>query len=314
MIGEISGINITSVNSIVNYNLDGKLLQGYNLKTMILGVHISGAGKIYQALDIAHKLKCQTMQIFSRNPQQWRSGPLDLKDIEEFKLRRKKFKIDPIFIHISYLINLASPNPKLYQGSIRAYIEDMQDADKLKADYMVTHMGSHKETSEEAGIKRLIVALNKILDETKGSKVGILLENTSGSGSWLGYKFEHQKKIIAGIKEKSRVGLCLDTAHAYLAGYDLATKEGLDKLLDEIDTQVGLKLLKLIHLNDAYGALASHHDRHDHIGKGSIGLAGMKRIITHPKLKNIPMILETPKDDETSDALNLALVRKLSKN
>jgi len=281
---------------------------------MILGVHISGAGKIYQTLDIAHKLRCQTMQIFARNPQQWRAGPLDPRDIEEFELRRKKFKIDPVFIHISYLINLASPNGRLYQGSIRAYVEDMQDAESLKADYIVTHMGSHKETSEEAGIKRLIAALNKILDETKGSKVGILLENTSGSGSWLGYKFEHQHKIIAGIKEKSRVGLCLDTAHAYLAGYDLASKEGLEKMLDEIDTQVGLKLVKLIHLNDAYGALASHYDRHDHIGKGSIGLAGMKRIITHPKLKNIPMILETPKDDETSDLLNLALVRKLSKN
>jgi len=281
---------------------------------MILGVHVSGAGKIYNTLDIAHKLKCQTMQIFARNPQQWRVTSLDPKDIEEFKLRREKFRINPVFIHISYLINLASPDAKLYHGSIRAYIEDMQDADKLGADYIVTHMGSHKETSEEAGIKRLVVALNKILDETRGSKVGILLENTAGSGSWLGYKFEHQKKIIAGLKEKSRVGLCLDTAHAYLAGYDLAAKEGLDKLLREIDAQAGLKLLKLIHLNDAYGGLASHYDRHEHIGKGSIGLAGMKRIINHPKLKKIPMILETPKDDEKSDALNLALVRKLSRD
>jgi deoxyribonuclease-4 len=281
---------------------------------MILGVHVSAAGKIYETLDRAQALKCQTMQIFSRSPLQWRAVPLSLQDAEEFKRRRKKFHIDPVFIHVSYLINLASPNPRLYQGSIRAYIEDMQDAEKLAADYIVTHMGSHKETTEEEGIKRLVVALNKILDETKGSKVGILLENTSGSGSWLGYKFEHQKKILSGIKEKSRVGLCLDTAHAYLAGYDLSTKEGLAKMLDEIDKQAGLKLIKLIHLNDACGALASHHDRHDHIGKGSIGLEGMKRIINHPKLKNIPMILETPKDNAKSDALNLALVRKLSKN
>ncbi|MFA5287382.1 MAG: deoxyribonuclease IV [Candidatus Omnitrophota bacterium] len=299
---------------MVRRAIDAQLPERYNLKAMILGAHISGAGKIYQALDRAHELKCQTMQIFARNPQQWRAGNLGSKDIEEFKLRRKEFHIDPVFIHISYLINLASPNPKLYQGSIRAYVEDMQDADKLKADYIVTHMGSHKETSEEAGIKRLIVALNKILSQTKGSKVGILLENTSGSGSWLGYTFAHQKEIIAGLKEKSRVGLCLDTAHAYLAGYDIATKEGLEKMLAEIDSQVGLKLLKLIHLNDASGKLASHYDRHDHIGQGSIGLEGMQRIINHPKLKNIPMILETPKDDETSDALNLALVRKLSKN
>jgi deoxyribonuclease-4 len=200
---------------------------------------------------------------------------------------------------------------RLYHGSIQAYIEDIQEAEKLGADYIVTHMGSHKETSEDAGIKRLVEALNKILEKTQGSKVKILLENTSGSGSWLGYRFYHQQKILKGLKEKSRVGLCLDTAHAYLAGYNLASKEGLKKLIDEIDEMVGTKLIKLIHLNDAAGELGCHHDRHDHIGRGHIGLAGMKRIINHPKLKNIPMVLETPKSTENSDKENLALVRKL---
>ncbi len=279
---------------------------------MILGVHVSGAGKIYESLNRAHDLGCDTMQIFARNPQQWQGKTLDSSEVEEFKARRDKLKIDPVFIHISYLINLASPEVRLYQGSIKAYINDMREAERLKADYIVTHMGSHKDTSEDAGIKRLIIALNKILDETSGSKVGILLENTSGSGSWLGYKFEHQKKIIAGLKKKSRVGLCLDTAHAYLAGYDLRTKDGLDSMVDEIEKLIGIKLVKLIHLNDAAGALASHHDRHDHIGQGSIGMEGMRRIINHPKLKNIPMILETPKEGPSSDAMNLKLVRKLS--
>lgn len=280
---------------------------------MILGVHVSGAGKIYQSLDVAKDLGCDTMQIFSRSPQTWRKGAqLAPGDIREFNLRRKKNKINPVFIHISYLINLASPDARLYNGSIEAYIEDIQEAEKLGADYIVTHMGSHKETSEDAGIKRLIIALNKILEKTKGSKVGILLENTSGSGSWLGYRFYHQHKIMAGVKEKSRLGLCLDTAHAYLAGYNLATKEGLKQLIDEIDEMVGTKLIKLIHLNDAAGELGCHHDRHDHIGKGHIGLAGMKRIINHPKLKNIPMILETPKTTPNSDQENLALVRKLA--
>ena len=278
---------------------------------MILGVHVSGAGKVYQALDIAHDLGCQTMQIFSRNPQRWRAEQLDPKDIEEFKARRLKFKINPVFIHISYLINLASPDPRLYNGSIRAYIEDIREAEKLGADYIVTHMGSHKETSEAAGIKRLVEAMNKILEETKGSKVGILLENTSGSGSWLGYRFYHQHKILKGLKEKSRVGLCLDTAHAYLAGYDLATKQGLKQMLDEIQELAGLKRIKLINLNDAAGELGCHHDRHEHIGGGHIGLEGMKRIINHPKLRSIPMILETPKSTEDSDKENLALVRKL---
>jgi len=281
---------------------------------MILGAHVSTAGKIYQSLDIAHNLGCDTMQIFSRSPQSWRkASQIAPEDIKEFIARRKKYRINPVFIHISYLINLASPDLRLYHGSIQAYIEDIAEAEKLGADYIVTHMGSHKQTSEDAGIKRLIEALNIILEKTKGSKVGILLENTSGSGSWLGYRFYHQHKIMKGIKEKSRVNLCLDTAHAYLAGYNLSTKDGLEKMIDEIDQMVGTKLIKLIHLNDAAGELGCHHDRHDHIGQGYIGMAGMKRIINHAKLKDIPMILETPKSTQTSDQENLALVRKLSR-
>jgi len=278
---------------------------------MLLGVQVSTEGKIYEALERAHQLGCNTMQIFSRNPQRWRDNFLDTKDIEEFKRREDKLKIKPLFIHIPYLINLASPNPRLYEASIEAYIEDLLEAHALKADYIVTHMGSHKKTSEEAGIKRLIDALNIIIEKTKNIRVGILLENTSGSGSWLGYTFSHQKKIIQGIKHKERIGLCFDTAHAYLAGYDIATKEGLQSTLEEIDKLVGLRLLKLIHLNDAKGLLGCRHDRHEHIGGGSIGLQGIKRIINHPKLRNIPFILETPKKTEQDDIMNLKVVIKL---
>jgi deoxyribonuclease-4 len=281
---------------------------------MLLGVHIYGVTKIYEALDVAHELGCNTMQIFSRSPQRWRQDLLNPKDIEEFIRRQEKLKIKPFFIHIPYLINLASPNPRLYEASIEAYIEDIQEASTLKADYIVTHMGSHKETSEQAGIQRLIKALNRILDKTKNTKVGTLLENTSGSGSWLGYKFSHQKEIIKGLKQKERVGLCFDTAHAYLAGYDIATKVGLQGMLDEIDKLVGINLIKLIHLNDAKGKLGSHHDRHDHIGKGSIGIEGMRNIINHPKLRDIPFILETPKKSQDDDLMNLKIVRQLRKD
>jgi len=280
---------------------------------MLLGAHVSASGKIYEALERARELGCNTMQIFSRNPQRWRDDFLDPKDIEEFNRRNALLKIKPLFIHIPYLINLASPNPRLYGASIEAYIEDILEAEAINADYIVTHMGSHKETSEEAGLKRLIEALNIIMDKTSYVDVGILLENTSGSGSWLGYKFAHQREIIGGLKHTERVGLCFDTAHAYLAGYDIATKEGLEATLDEIDALVGIDLIKLIHLNDAHGGLGSHHDRHDHIGKGKIGLEGMKRIINHPKLKDKPFILETPKKTERDDPMNLALVRKLRK-
>lgn len=278
---------------------------------MLLGVHVSAEGKVYEALTRAHQLGCNTMQIFSRNPQRWRDNFLEPKDIEEFKKRQDRFKIKPLFIHIPYLINLASPNPRLYEVSIEAYIEDILEAGLLKADYIVTHMGSHKETSEEAGIKRLIDALNIILEKTKNSPVGIMLENTSGAGSWLGYKFSHQKEIIQGLKHKERISLCFDTAHAYLAGYDIATKDGLGETLDEIDKLVGINFIKLIHLNDAKGALDSRHDRHEHIGKGNIGLEGIKRIVNHPKLSSLPFILETPKKSEEDDMMNLNTVRKL---
>ncbi len=278
---------------------------------MLLGVHVSTEGKIYQAVERAAELGCNTMQIFLRNPQRWRDNSLEPKDVEEFNRLRDKFKISPFFIHIPYLINLASPNPRLYEASIKAYIEDIFEAQAIRADYIVTHMGSHKETSEEAGIKRLIRALDRILEKTEDVRVGILLENTAGSGSWLGYNFSHHRKIIQGLKTKSRVGLCFDTAHAYLAGYDISTKDGLDKVLDEIDKAAGINRLKLIHLNDAKNKLGSKHDRHEHIGKGCIGLEGMKRIVNHPKLRNLAFILETPKDSVDADKINLAVVRGL---
>ena len=278
---------------------------------MLLGIHVSGINKIYEALDRAAELGCNTMQAFSRNPQRWREDFLTPQEIGEFNRRQEILKIKPVFIHIPYLINLASPNPKLYNVSIEAYIEDILEAHTIKADYIVTHMGSHKETTEAAGLKRLTAALNTILDKTKAAKVGILLENTTGSGSWLGYKFTHQRIVLQGLENKERVGMCLDTAHAYLAGYDIATKEGLEAMLGEIDQTVGISLIKLIHLNDAKDKLGSKYDRHEHIGKGHIGVEGMKRIINHPKLKNIPFILETPKKIEGEEAMNLNTVRKL---
>jgi len=280
---------------------------------MLLGIQVSTEGEIYHAFQRAGELGCNTMQIFSRNPQRWRGRFLENQDIEEFKKSKANFGIKPVFIHIPYLINLASPNPRLYQDSIEAYIEDILEAKTLEAEYIVTHMGSHKGTSEPAGLKRLIKALNIIIERTQNTDVGILLENTAGSGSWLGYKFSHQQAVLQGLKEKERIGFCLDTAHAYLAGYDLSRQDGLEALLKEIDSCVGLSLIKLIHLNDAKGKLGSAYDRHDHIGKGNIGLAGMGRIINHPKLRDCAFILETPKDSPDADRINLDRVRKLRK-
>jgi deoxyribonuclease IV len=279
---------------------------------MLLGVHVSTAGKIYESLDRAKKLGCNTMQIFARNPQRFkRETPLDPSDAEEFRRRRILCAINPVFIHIPYLINLASPRPSLYHASIEAYIADMRDAALLGADYIVTHMGSHTDTSEEFGLRRLIKALKIILDKTEGSEVGILLENTTGSGSWLGYDFIHHQRIFRELDGNARIGACLDTAHAFLAGYDMSSSEAIDMTIDEITETVGSGRLKLIHLNDAFGEAGSHHDRHQHIGKGGIGKLGMARIINHPALKSLPFVLETPKNSPTADKMNLQAVRRL---
>ena len=280
---------------------------------MLLGVHVSIAGHIWESIDRAEALGCNVMQIFARDPRQWRKSSLKTEDIDEFRRRREMSKIQKVFIHIPYLINLASPYHVLYRGSIRAYSQDMQEAEALGADYIVTHMGSHKESGEKNGLKRVTSALNKILDKSQGSPVGILLENTSGSGSWLGYKFEHQRRIIDRLENKKRVGVCFDTCHAFTAGYDLTTSVGYSDTISSLDEIVGLDRLKLIHLNDSRDKLGSHADRHTHIGKGEIGLDGFRRIVRDPRLAKVAFVLETPKDSDKADKRNLNLVRKLAK-
>jgi len=280
---------------------------------MNLGVHVSTAGGICAAVKRARELKCTTMQIFIRSPQRTRETYLSKDEIAEFVRERKKARLDPVFVHMNYVVNLASPFRKIIRRSIKDYIEDIKECYALKAEYLVTHMGSHRDTSEAAGFRRLIKALNTIISETKDFPVGILLENVCGAGSWLGYSFLHHKKVIEKLQDPDRVGICLDTAHAYSAGYNIATKDGLDATLDEIDRLLGIKKLKMIHLNDSKDTFDSRRDRHEHIGKGKIGLQGIQRIVNHPKLKNVPLILETPKDFETADLSNLKTVRALVK-
>ena len=277
---------------------------------MRLGVHVSIAGKIYEAVDRAKALNCECMQIFSRNPRGWQAAKLDKADVEEFKKRRKEAGITPLVVHIPYLINLASPEDRLYKKSIQAYLEDIRRADLLSAEYFVTHLGSHKGKGRDLGIDRFARALDKIIKELK-PKVKILLENTSGSGNWLGGDFEDIAEIMTKSHQKDKLGLCFDTCHAYAAGYDIKNKKGLDETLKKIDKLIGIKKLKLIHINDSKGDLGSHLDRHQHIGKGKIGRDGFRLILHHSKLRNLPYVLETPKEDIKSDPMNLKTVRSI---
>ena len=278
-----------------------------------IGAHVSIAGYIWESLERAKALGCNAMQIFSRNPRSWQAADLNASDVDRFRALKKKYDIKPVVVHVPYLINLATPDDGLYKKSIIAFMEDLERADILGVEYFVTHLGSHVGSGEDNGIRRFSQAIDQILKKVK-PKTTILLENTAGSGSWIGYRFEHIKRIISGISTVKNIGVCLDTAHTFEAGYDMKTKCGLERTLKEFDKLIGTDLIKAVHFNDSLSEIGSHIDRHQHIGKGNIGLAGMKRIINHPKLKDAAFILETPKKSDKDDKKNLAMTRKLAKD
>ncbi len=278
---------------------------------MRIGVHVSIAGHIYESLNRARDLGCNTMQIFSRNPRGWQVTKLDDADVREFRRLKEKYDIDPVVVHIPYIINLATPDDTLYKRSISAYIEDVKRADTLGAEYFVTHLGSHVGSGEDNGIKRFSEALARIM-KLADPKVMVLLENTAGAGDGIGYKFEHLKRIIEAQEDPSRIGVCLDTAHTFEAGYDVKSRQGLERTLKDFDKLLGLQRIKVVHFNDSLSAPASHVDRHQHLGKGEIGTEGLKRIINHPELKDAAFIMETPKNTDKDDRMNIAAARKMA--
>lgn len=279
---------------------------------MRIGVHVSIAGNIYESLERAKALGCDTMQIFSRNPRGWQVPDLLKDDIAEFKRLKDAYDIRPVAVHIPYIINLATPDDVLYKRSIAAYIEDIARADLLGAEYFVTHLGSHTGSGESSGIQRFSGAMNMILKKAR-PKAMVLLENTAGAGASIGSRFEHIKAIIDGLEDDSNVGVCLDTAHTFEAGYDIKTLSGLEKTIKEFDRVIGLDRIKVVHFNDSLTPFGSHVDRHQDIGKGKIGLEALGRIINHPELKSAAFIMETPKESDKDDIRNLKAARKLYK-
>ncbi|HAJ32981.1 MAG TPA: hypothetical protein DCK79_06375 [Candidatus Atribacteria bacterium] len=281
---------------------------------MKIGCHVSIAGGIDNSVVRAGELGCNTMQIFSKNASTWREKILKKDEVESFKENLKNSNINPVFIHTSYLINLASPSDELYFKSINAFIEEMKRADLLLPDpYLIIHPGAHTGAGEEYGIRRIISALNIILEKSAdlNLKTMILLEDTAGSGTHLGYTFYQLKRMIEGAKDRKRIGMCFDTCHAFAAGYDLSNREGVEKTIEELDKNLDLERLKVIHINDSKHRLGSRKDRHMHIGKGYIGLEGFKVLVNHKYLKDLPFILETPKYDEKDDLKNINLVKSL---
>jgi len=274
---------------------------------MLLGVHCSVAGGLQNAFTEAERLGIDTFQIFTQNQRQWINKKIDTSSLEAFTKAWDRNKVKIIFSHCSYLLNLASLNDEIRTKSIDALIGEVIRCHTLGLPYCVLHPGSYKDQTPETAIKKIITALEEVLKATDFSKVKILLENTAGQGSAIGYRFEHLKKIMDGVQSE-RIGVCFDTCHAFSAGYDLRTDEVFKKTFDEFDKIVGLNNLKAIHLNDTKTDLGSRVDRHDNIGAGKLGLECFRLVLTN--FPDIPKVLETPKEDNW-DEKNLATLRSL---
>lgn len=278
-----------------------------------LGAHMSIAGGLELAPLRGRQVGCETIQLFTKSNRQWRAKRLTDREVEAFQANLAATGIGPVVAHDCYLVNLAAPRRAVRERSVGAFRIELERAERLGIPYLVTHPGSHGGAGEAEGIRRVAEALNVLHAALPSFRVQVLLETTAGQGTSLGYRFEQLAEILARTERADRVGICLDTCHVFAAGYDLRTPDGYRKTLKDLDACLGLPRLKAIHLNDSKGALGSRVDRHEHVGKGRLGLEAFRRLLNDPALRGIPMILETPKDDDfvKADRRNLTRLRRL---
>jgi len=279
---------------------------------MQIGAHVSISGSLDMAVDNAVERECNAFQIFTRNPRSWFAKDLDPDQVKKFKEKLQKSRIDRMATcaHMPYLPNLSSPDEDGYQKSIKSMTQEIERCHELGIPYLVTHLGSHKGSGEENGIRRLVGALNKVAETN--ADVIILLENTAGQKNSVGSDFTQLEEIFSKCKPSKKFGICLDTCHAFVAGYDLRTKEDVTKVIKKFDDSIGLENLKILHLNDSKGELNSNRDRHDHIGLGAIGKEGLGEIVKIMNKNNIPIVLETPIDDIRDDFENISKAKSLA--
>lgn len=281
---------------------------------IILGAHLSISGGLDKALERAIKLNCTTLQIFTKNSNQWYAKPLSSETIQNYKRLLKITKINPVIAHDSYLINLCAKDKLVLKKSRDAFIDELRRCELLGIKYLNFHPGAHMGQGEEDGIKIIAESINLAHEKTKGFNVKSMIETTAGQGTNIGYRFEQLKKIIDLIEEKNRVAVCIDTCHIFAAGYDIRTESTYEKTMKEFDQIIGFKYLKAFHLNDSKRGLGERVDRHEHIGKGVIGIEAFRFIMNDKRFCNIPKIIETPKgDSDEYDKRNLGLLRSLVK-
>jgi deoxyribonuclease-4 len=277
----------------------------------ILGAHMSIAGGYSKAVDAAHRCGCDCVQLFTKNNNQWRAREITDAEADQFAAALRKWGITHPIAHDSYLINLASPQKELWTRSVDAMVIELVRAERLRLDYVVTHPGAYTTSSESAGMRRVIRALNEVLRQTRGMRVGCLVETTAGQGTSLGWRFEHLAQLLEGVQQPQRIGVCFDTCHVFAAGYPLGTVKQYRQTMRALHSTVGTDAIKAFHLNDSKGRLGSRVDRHAKIGGGQMGLDPFRLLLADRRFRHVPMYLETPKGMERGEELDVVNLRTL---
>ncbi|KUO60982.1 endonuclease IV [bacterium BRH_c32] len=283
-------------------------------ENLLIGAHAFVKGGCASAVYTSDKLGFTAMQLFTKNNNRWAAPALKDSEIEEFRNALSNSNIKFVVSHDSYLINLCAVNPEILEKSRLAFIDELTRCELLGIPYLNFHPGSHGSQGEDEGIRLIIESLNLAHEATKDYITGSMLELTAGQGTAIGYSFEHLKRIIDGVDDKSRMSVCIDTAHAFAAGYNIKDLAAYEKVISDFDNIIGLERLKCFHMNDSKKELGTRVDRHDHIGKGFIGLEGFSNIMNDKRLESIPKILETPKEpDQKEDLMNIKVLLSLIK-
>ena len=277
-----------------------------------LGAHMSISGGLYKAIQRIQKVGGTALQIFSKNQRQWRVPSLTEESIQAFKEEWQKWGRYPVAVHTSYLINLAAKNKDILKRSVSAFADELKRAALLGIPFVIIHPGSHGGEGVKTGLKKVVQSLDRSLELSETTEVMILLETTAGQGTNLGASFEELAFILEKSKYQEKLGVCVDTAHIFAAGYDLRTPTAYARTFDLLEKNIGLSRVRFFHLNDSRTALGSRKDRHEHIGQGQIGLAGFKLLLNDPRFQDHPMVLETPKGkDLLEDIENLKVLNSL---
>jgi deoxyribonuclease-4 len=277
---------------------------------MFIGAHVSTSGGVDKAPANGVRIGCEAIQVFTKNQRQWRSKPLSKAEIENYLGEIQKSQIQLTVTHDSYLINLASPDDDILKRSREAFADEVERCEQLKIPYLIFHPGSHVGSGEKAGLKSIAASINDTLDSKSGYATQLLLETTAGQGTNLGYSFEQLAEILEMVKEKDRVGICVDSCHILAAGYEIRTADAYRSTMKQLDQVIGLKKVKAFHLNDSKNPLGSRVDRHEHIGQGHIGIEAFRLIVNDDRFQGLPMVLETPGEEEDF-IRNLQLLKKL---